>query len=133
MGTTARSTKWLRDNGWAYGIVEKTDPYTGLTHDYLGIIDIIAVYGTLTLGIQACSKGDKAAHVWKILEEPRLLEWLDGETRTFEVQAWEMGPMPGSGSRRKVWFPRRYAFLLGDDWEGVKIVELDQEGKVIES
>ncbi len=57
MTPTQRTLKWLRDQGYLCGIVERFLAYAG-THgkrqDLFSIIDIIAIKPGVTVGVQSC-------------------------------------------------------------------------------
>jgi hypothetical protein len=65
---TARSLKLLRDDGWFPWIVEKYNSFTKQRSDLFGFIDILAIRGTETLGVQSTSGTNVSARVRKITD-----------------------------------------------------------------
>jgi hypothetical protein len=107
---TSRTLEECRKRGWVAGVVERHSPFPkpfGKKHDFLGVIDLIAVAPATssgsfcltpasTIGIQACSDGrtgtggrgsDLAARRAKILAEPRARAWVEAGNR-LEIWAW---------------------------------------------
>jgi hypothetical protein len=66
------SLRELRRTGWTADIVERRVPGRYVTHDFLGLVDIIAVRGAETIGVQATSSSNVAAHVRKLNGSPHL-------------------------------------------------------------
>jgi hypothetical protein len=71
------SLRELRKEGWTCDVVERRVPGQWVTHDFLGLVDIIAVKGGQTLGVQATSYSNVAAHVRKLKESPHLATVLE--------------------------------------------------------
>lgn len=70
MSPTARSLKWLRDQGWIAGVVEQTIHMPGRPwgnkRDLWGFADVVAVHPTGRLMfVQITSSGNLAARVTK--------------------------------------------------------------------
>ncbi len=124
--TLGRSKEWLRDHGWIEDTVERFEHHSRVKQDFFGVIDIIAVRGASTLGIQACSTKDFPAHRTKCLQEKRLREWLKGDRR-FEIQAWSKVGRLIRGRTRDVWVPKRIIFLTGSTWNGIKVREVPED------
>jgi len=101
MSPTARSLKYLRDNGYTAQVVERWNPYAKIRQDLFGIIDIVAVKDKVpgVLGVQATSASNIFARIKKSLECPHLQAWL-GSGNRLEVWGWaKRGPR----GQRKVW------------------------------
>lgn len=67
---TYRSMKMLRESGWC---VDKTEQYIHQARrkkDLYGIIDVLAVRGETTMGVQVTSRGEIARRKRKILDSP---------------------------------------------------------------
>lgn len=65
MTPTARSLKLLRDQGWMPGVVERRDG-AGISHDFLGLWDILALRDGQVLAVQATSYANVNARLNKI-------------------------------------------------------------------
>mgnify|MGYP005820298399 CR=1 FL=1 len=79
---TERSLKALRDGGWIAQVVEKwipvpAHPAGGVRKDLFGFIDIVAIRGNVTLGVQACRANDIPARLAKIRETKAELEGVE--------------------------------------------------------
>jgi hypothetical protein len=126
---TARTLAECKRRGWIAGVVERHSPFPkphGKKHDFLGVIDLIAIAPEgadnerpRTIGIQACSDGrtgaggrgsDLAARRAKILAEPRARAWVEAGNR-LEIWAWG-SRVVGKGRR---WRVRVEAFTV-ESW-----------------
>lgn len=95
-----RALDECRKRGWPCGIVERYCSFTRRRHDLFGCIDLIALDGIQgCLGIQVTSGSNHSTRVKKALEEPRILQWIQGGNR-FEV--WSYAKR-GSAGKRKLW------------------------------
>jgi hypothetical protein len=65
---TARSVEHLRAFGWTVGVVEQRIPHTNITRDLYGFIDLLAIRGGETMGVQVTSGSNVSARVRKIAE-----------------------------------------------------------------
>jgi hypothetical protein len=65
---TARSMTHLRAAGWTVGVVEQRIPNTNITRDLFGFIDLVAIRGPVTMGVQVTSGSNVAARIRKIAE-----------------------------------------------------------------
>jgi hypothetical protein len=72
MSPTARTLRDLRADGWTADVVERWIPGANIRSDLFGFVDIVAVRGAETLGVQATSDTNVAARVRKIAEHPNL-------------------------------------------------------------
>lgn len=81
---TAKSLNLVRRYGFTADVVEKYIPRPGarfgVRRDLFRIIDIIAIDGTTTLGIQSTSIGARGAHIKKLYKEEleNTLKWIQG-------------------------------------------------------
>lgn len=109
---TARSLAEARDLGYEAEVVEKTIRIPGgrtFKRDLFGVIDILAVSATETLGIQASDGSNHSHRREKALESKKLAVWLAGPARRFEVWTFRKG---GARGKRKTWVLRREEITL---------------------
>lgn len=87
---TSRSLAELRKLGWRAEVVERHNTFSSRKNDLFGFIDILAIAGDFTLGVQATSTPNLAARVRKIEGEcrERAAEWLEGEGRLLACVGW---------------------------------------------
>jgi len=70
-------------------IVEKRVPYRrNVTIDLFGFIDILALDGSKTIGIQTTSGSNINARINKIKACPKAHEWLESPHRMVVVHGW---------------------------------------------
>jgi hypothetical protein len=93
---TELSLRHLREEGWSADIVERRIPHANITHDWLGVADIIAIKGGETLAVQATSASNVSARVKKIADSPNVAAIREAGIR-IEVYGWSHGP---DGNRR---------------------------------
>jgi len=67
---TSRSLAMMREQGYIVDVVERRIPFSKKTHDLFNIIDIVAVGGGETVGIQTTSYSNVSTRVKKINESP---------------------------------------------------------------
>ena len=96
------SLRELRRDGWVCDIVERRVPGRYVTHDFLGLVDIIAVREGRTLGVQATSYPNVAAHVRKLEASPHLATVLSAG---WEVVVWGWRKVEGRWILRSVPLP----------------------------
>lgn len=65
---TQRSLKHLREQGYRAEVVEKWIPGANLRKDLFGFVDIVAIRGAETLGVQSTSRSNVSARVQKIAD-----------------------------------------------------------------
>jgi hypothetical protein len=63
---TQLTLKLLRDEGWTVEVVERWIPGANIRKDLFGFIDLVALKGDLTLGVQATSYSNMGARIKKI-------------------------------------------------------------------
>ncbi len=120
---TSRSLDVCKKRGWVAGVVERRNPKMRfVTHDYLGVFDIIAAHPQIgVLAIQATSGTNHAAREQKVAEEPRALVWLASGARA-EVWSFRKG---GARGARKTWTLRRTRAFVVDGRIGWTPIEED--------
>lgn len=77
MSPTARTLKMLREQGWMCDVVEKWNAYAKVRIDLFGVIDIVAICGGVTAGIQATSGSNHSARRRKIEGEVKAKRWQE--------------------------------------------------------
>ena len=100
---TQRTLAWLREQGYTAAVTEHWNPHAGIRQDLFGCLDIVAICGAQTVGVQATSDNNIAARVAKIKVTPGARAWLDGGTRTLLVIGWKLRMKAVMGKR---WLPR---------------------------
>lgn len=68
MSPTARTLAYLRKDGWLAWVVEKWIPQSRRRSDLFGFIDVLAIRGDETLGVQSTSGSNVSSRVSKITE-----------------------------------------------------------------
>lgn len=96
---TQRSLKLLRSRGYLVAIVEKWNPYVKIRQDLFGFIDLVAIKGNETLGVQTTTRGDINRRMEKIRNLPAAKFWADSSTRKIIVHGWAI--MGAKGKRKK--------------------------------
>jgi len=112
MTPTARTLKWCKENGLLAGTVERYNHHTRQSNDLFGFIDIIAIDGTKTIGIQATSGSNVSARVKKIKAEARAHDWLSSPRRLVVVHGWVK--RKPRGQKRPRW-ELREVWIFKDD------------------
>lgn len=115
---SARTLERCRKLGMIAGVTERFNSFTKTRHDLFGFIDIVAIGGGDTIGIQATSGTNTANRVTKIITEC-----------TEDAQAWLK-----AGNRIQVWGWRKLKVKRGGKavrWEpDIKEVTLEMlEGR----
>ena len=100
MSPTARALDTLRRLGWQHDVVERTITRK-IKKDFLGIIDIIAIDGSTTYGIQVTSGSNHAARRDKILASDNSVHWLKSPHRRREVWSYRKTAKDGWQLRRE--------------------------------
>lgn len=98
MSPTARSLAQLREWGCEAQVVERYNRFAKRRIDLFGVIDIVALYPTNIVGIQACAGSSHAARMSKIRSEPRVAMWLAAGGR---LQVWSWSKRGARGKRKK--------------------------------
>lgn len=63
---TQLTLKLLREEGWTVEVVERWVPGANIRKDLFGFIDLVALKGDMTLGVQATSYSNMGARIKKI-------------------------------------------------------------------
>jgi len=120
MTPTQRTLKYLRDQGYECGMVERwvmipKHPAGGIRKDLFGIIDLLAIKGHETIGVQSTGQAF-AEHHKKLTEEMRgeTIGWLDTGVRQLLLIGWRKVKKV-RGKKAMVWRPRlrEYRYLDG--------------------
>jgi len=120
MTNTSRTLKYLRDEGWEAGMVERFLSFAGKYGsrvDLWGIIDILAMNGENILGVQSCGSSFRA-HDRKILASPQAVRWLESGGLLWLV-GWRKIKLH-RGSKAWRWKPRIREYKI-EDFKEVKI------------
>ena len=110
---TERSLKYMRDRGYKCWMVERFIAWPkphGQRVDLFNIIDILAINGTSTIGVQSCGS-DYAAHKTKILECEYTLPWLESVDRELWLIGWRKLKLKRGGKAVR-WTPRIGRFKI---------------------
>jgi hypothetical protein len=67
-----RSKAWLARAGYSFQTVEHHDRHSVRTHDLFGCLDLLALRGFQTLGVQTTSSNNVAARRTKVEDSPYL-------------------------------------------------------------
>lgn len=68
MSPTEYVLRELRKDGWLAEVVEKWLPVVRKRRDLFGVLDVVAVRGQETMGVQATSRANVASRVKKIAD-----------------------------------------------------------------
>lgn len=83
---TQLTLKLLREEGWTVEVVERWVPGANIRKDLFGFIDLVALKGDMTLGVQATSYSNMGARIKKI-ESAELLS----QVRRASWHLWVIG------------------------------------------
>lgn len=83
---TQLTLKLLRDEGWTVEVVERWILGANIRKDLFGFIDLVALKGDMTLGVQATSYSNMGARIKKI-ENAELLS----QVRRASWHLWVIG------------------------------------------
>ena len=104
MTPTQRTLAALRADGWCAEVVERWNPHARVRQDLFGGIDILALRGAETLGVQ-CTTTGVAERVRKLRALDTLATMLAAGWRV-EVWGWRKACAAGKRRGRKTWQPR---------------------------
>ena len=114
MSPTQRTLALYREKGYSIEVVERWIMGGFVRKDYLGIIDMIAINATETIGVQSCGQA-WSAHIKKITEEgaasARL--WLSCPGRRLILVGWRKLKIK-RGGKAVHFVPREREFSLAD-------------------
>lgn len=82
-----RSLALLRGEGWRVAVVERWNPHARIRQDLFGVLDLVALRGGETLGVQTTSASNVAARMRKIAEADAVPDLRDAGWR-LEVHGW---------------------------------------------
>ena len=104
-----RTMRALRDKGGICAMVEHYNPHVGehgIRQDLFGIIDVLVLDPSDTLGIQCCGT-DFKAHVEKLTVEKaqESLDWLSSPHRKLQIWGWRKVKLKRGGKAER-WSPR---------------------------
>jgi hypothetical protein len=85
---TSRTLEALRKDGWKAQVVEHWNPHVKRRKDLFDCIDVLAIRGEETLGVQACAVSSQAARMAKAVASEGAAAWLAGGNRRLEVWGW---------------------------------------------
>ena len=103
---TQRTLKYLKDNGFICGIVERFISIPGSFGkriDLFNFIDIIAIKDKQTIGVQSCGQAF-ADHDHKILANTIAPEWIKGNREIWLI-GWRKVKLKHGGKAMR-WQPR---------------------------
>lgn len=100
MTPTARTLKWLRDDGWTAAVVEHWNHHAKIRQDLFGFADIIAFRGATVMLVQCTSDANRAAHREKLLANEIAQKW-----RSHFAIALVTWGKHGERGKRKTWKP----------------------------
>ena len=103
MTPTARTTERLEALGWTVGLVERWIARAKVRVDLFGGIDLIAIRGQETLGVQATTNDNATARLKKIVEIQQLRLWVEGGRR---LEIWGWRKLATRDAEGKWWQPR---------------------------
>lgn len=115
---TQRTLKWLRDQGYSAGIVERYLSYAGKfgkRKDLFGFIDIIAIDGNDIVAVQSCGQAflehhRKITKTEEIAAEAK--KWLESGGRIILI-GWRKIKKT-KGGKQMIWVPRIKEYSLED-------------------
>jgi hypothetical protein len=73
---TKRTLDYLRREGWTCEVVERWNAFARRRVDLFGGIDIVAVRGDTTLGVQCTTATNRSARIKKLRELPGVQAWI---------------------------------------------------------
>ena len=108
---TQRALAICKSRGWTAGIVERRNPkLLHVTHDFLGVFDLIACHPSLgLLAVQVTSGANHAARETKIELEPRALVWLQSGGR---AEVWSFARRGPRGKTKRWTLRRTRAYIV---------------------
>jgi hypothetical protein len=110
---TQRSLKHLRATGALAEVVERRLPKVFITKDLFGFIDIVALVGAGTVGVQTTSGDNVAARLDKMRSPeiaPNVRRWLEAGNAVV-IHGWRKA---GPRGKRKLWTLREVVVTAAD-------------------
>ena len=114
---TARTLKWLRDQGYDADKVEQPwNPHSKVTRDLYGFGDVLAFRDSAVVIVQVTSTDNLASRHEKVAASPIARRWLNipMAIRQIELHGWALR---GEAGKRKRWTLRRLSGRLASDGE----------------
>ena len=128
---TQRTKKFLQDLGWTVAVVERWNPFANVRQDLFGFVDLLAINGEETMGVQATASG-VANRLEKSKAQPHFQKWLNSGNR-FIVIGWTL---KGARGKRKT-YKARVVEVYRDgeertwrDEEGARQTQTSETGEV---
>ena len=112
---TARTLAECKRRGWLAQVVEHWNPHARVRHDLFGFIDVLALDGESTIGIQATSTSNLSSRLAKIHEHRHKQPWLEAGNRIL-VWGWakrKWRTKSGAWSKGGRWTLKAYEVLAG--------------------
>lgn len=112
---TARTLAECKRRGWLAQVVERWNPHARVRHDLFGFIDVLALDGEQTIGIQATSTSNLSSRLAKIHEHENKAAWLEAGNRIL-VWGWakrKWRTKGGAWSKGGRWTLKAYEVLEG--------------------
>ena len=100
---TQRTIAELKKLGATVQIVERWCAFSKRRIDLFGFIDILALMGPNTVGIQCTSGTNHSQRKAKIVAEPKALAWIEAGN-LIEIWSWAKR---GARGKRKTWVCRK--------------------------
>lgn len=113
MTPTQRTLAALRAEGWTAEVVERWNPHVRVRHDLFNVVDILAVRGAETLGVQVTAGSCVSARVHK-LEGSAALPLLAAAGWRVEIHGWRKVKVK-RGARATRWACRIVNMRCNDD------------------
>ena len=104
---TRRTLNLFREHGFKIEVVERFIRGANVKKDLFGFIDMIAISGPRTVGIQATTMNHRADRLRKIQNSELALLWADSPTRELWLVTWGMRKgTDARGTQRNLWTHR---------------------------
>lgn len=114
MSPTQRTLALLRGRGFVADVVERWIPGGFVRRDYLNIVDILAITGRDTIGVQSC--GEAFSDHWKKMTEEHsgsAKAWLENYSRRLLLIGWRPVKVKRGGVAKR-YEPRESEVFLFD-------------------
>jgi hypothetical protein len=109
---TQRTIRLLKDSGYLVGTVERWAPVAGKRIDLFGIIDLLAIDSSTTLGVQSTGTAF-SEHDAKLRAAETTKHWLAGDRQLVLIGWRKVREKPREG-KRMVYKPRIAYYQLID-------------------
>ncbi len=115
---TARTLERLRRDGYLAQVVERWNPHARVRQDLYGVIDVLGINETSTIGVQATTMSGRSSHMKKLSESPAAVTWTRGPDRHLELWCWR--------KLKNRWRVHRTVFDVDDAQQELVVVEEDR-------